>query len=349
MKRNGYIDIIKFILAIMIMDFHFGSGLLRGGYLAVEGFFMVSGFFMMKSLEKTDPSEPTGESTVKFMFRKYKGLLPMLFVSAVIGFVVYIILKEQSAEVISKNLWLLMFEIFPLQTAGFKGYYVVGISWYLSSMFIALAILFPFAKKYKRNFVLVICPLITILGYGILCANFGMLGGVGKSFIKNTVLQTGIIRAISGCSLGCIINEIIKLTKNKEFTRMAKIVFTALEFLAFAAIVKMMHFLPNSNFDFVVVVLLFGMLIIGISGISYTSKLWNPKWTKHFGTASTLIVLNHCYWCNFIKLKLSDWGLTEKALIYIALVTLSCIVVYILSRLLSFGTGKLLKKELWIK
>ena len=47
-KRNGYIDIIKFLFAIIIAEFHLGTGVFPGGRLAVEGFFMISGFLMIK-------------------------------------------------------------------------------------------------------------------------------------------------------------------------------------------------------------------------------------------------------------------------------------------------------------
>lgn len=350
MKRNGYIDITKFIFAILIMLFHFGSDVLKGGYLAVEGFFMITGFFMMKSVEKSNSAEPTGVSTVKFMYRKYKSLLPMLFVSAAVGFVLYVIIKEQDFTTVFKNFWLILFEIFPLQTAGFKdGYYVIGISWYLSSMFIALAILFPLAKKFKRNFVLVICPLLTVLCYGIIAAKYGMIGGVAKKLIEGTILQQGIIRALAGCSLGCILSEIVKKVGGCEYTKLARIVFTVLELSALGFIIYFMRDFYYSKFDFVVVILLFGMLIIGIGGLSYTSNLWNPKWAKHFGTASTLMVLNHCYWCNFIKLKLNDLTMNQKMLVYLGLVAVTCVVVFFLSKLLTIGVNKLLKKELWIK
>ena len=68
MKRNGYIDIIKFVFAIMIAEFHLGSGLFLGGRLAVDGFLMITGYLMMVSVERDKHLEfNTGKSTVKFV------------------------------------------------------------------------------------------------------------------------------------------------------------------------------------------------------------------------------------------------------------------------------------------
>ena len=347
-KRNGYIDIIKFLFAIIIAEFHLGTGVFPGGRLAVEGFFMISGFLMMKSIEKSDESEGVGKSTVKFLFNKYKGLFFPLLFSALISYFVYSYTLDYNFGEMLKKGMLLFFEIIPLNTAGFKGTYVVGISWYLSSMFIALAILYPLTKKFKTGFTLVACPLIAALGYGILSAKYGDLA-VGTSYIENTLLQTGIIRALAGCALGCLIYVINKKLQEKEFTVFAKTVFTVLELLGFALAFYLMHYLPKSRYDYLLVFVIFGLLIIGISGISYTSYLWNPKWTRFFGTASTLIVLNHYSFCVLLKYKLSHLEQYQKILIYIGLTAASCIVVYLLSILLKRLFELLFQKKLWVK
>lgn len=347
-KRNGYIDIIKFLFAIIIADFHLNSGLFLGGRLAVEGFFMITGFLMMKSVASSSDTENLGKATVRFMFRKYKALLPVLFVSAILGFIVYSIVLDFTLLDSIKMLPLLIFDIFPLNTAGFKGFYVVGISWYLSSMFIALAILYPLAKRFKSNFSLIACPLISFLCYGLLCAKYGHIA-VGTTYIPNTVIQTGIIRALAGCSLGCLIYEINKRIATKEYTKFAKIVFTVCEPLLLLFIFCMMHFFAKTGRDYVTVFAIFAMLIIGISGLSYTSKLWNPKWTKHFGTASTLIVLNHYCWIRLLETKFTQLEKGEFILLFIAFTAIACVFVHFASKLLCILTGKLLKKERWIK
>ncbi len=348
-KRNGYLDVIKFLFAIIIAEFHVGAGVFPGGRLAVEGFFMITGYFMMNSIEKDKYSaEQAGLSTVKFLIRKYKGLFFILLSSAIVGFVVHCVSYSFTGEVSFQKLLLLSFDVFPLNAAGFKGFYIVGISWYLSAMFIALAILYPLVRKFKTNFVLIVCPLIVFLGYGILSAKYGNLA-VGTTYIENTLLHTGIIRGLSGCAAGCLIYEISKRIGGKELTRFARISFTALELLAFAMMFYLMHNLPKSQFDYVLVFIIFGMLLIGINGLSYTSYLWNPKWTKPFGTMSTLIVLNHFYWIHFISTKLKHWERNEKIWAFFGFCICSCIVVYLMSRAIELIFSKLFQKKLWIK
>ena len=74
MKRNGYIDIIKFLFAIIIAEFHLGSGIFLGGRIAVEGFFMITGYLMLKSSEKENATDiGLGKSTASFLWKKYKA------------------------------------------------------------------------------------------------------------------------------------------------------------------------------------------------------------------------------------------------------------------------------------
>ena len=64
-KRNGYLDVAKFLFSIIIILYHFDL-IFLGGYLVVEAFFMISGYFLMRSVKKADPDEPLGVSTGRF-------------------------------------------------------------------------------------------------------------------------------------------------------------------------------------------------------------------------------------------------------------------------------------------
>lgn len=348
-KRNGYIDVIKFIFALMVADFHFDTRFLYGGFLAVEGFFMISGFLMMKSLEKSDKTESTGVATAKFILHKYKALLPILFSSVVVAFIVYIFNYNLSPRDISHNFWLVIFDIFPLQVAGFQGYFVIGISWYLSAMFIALLILYPLMRRSKSTTVNIICPLIVFLGYGILSARYGDIIQAGKIYLEYSLLHTGIVRGLAGCSLGCIISEITNKVKTVKLTHLAKTVFTVIEIVFFAIMLVMMHYVAMTQFDFIIVSLMFVILTIGIAGLSYSSDLFSGKWTKCLGTASTLIALNHYCWYDFMKKFMPDLGFGIKVLISVGLITVNCVLVYFMSKLLSYGCSKLFKKERWVE
>jgi len=348
MKRNGYIDIIKFIFAIIIAEFHLSTGLFPGGRVAVDGFFMISAFLMMKYIERQGDNGEIGTSTVTFIMRKYKGLALILALSSITAFILIAITQDYSAETVGLRLPFILFDIFPLNTAGFQGTYVVGISWYLSSMFIALAILFPLIKRFHTGFTLTVCPLLAFLGYGLISARYGSLA-VGVTYLENSIIHTGVLRALAGSSAGCLLYEISRRIGNLRYTRFAKTVFTIAELLLFAALLYLMHHYPKSKFEYLSLCIIFGMLLIGINGLSFSHILWNPKWTKPFGTASTLIVLNHYRWAMLVQGNTKTLPTIQRLLIFATVVALTCAAVYFLSKLILLIFRPLFRKKLWVK
>lgn len=146
--RNGYIDIVKFLFALIITDFHFNTGLFPGGRMAVEGFFFISGYFMMQNINRNKyPEDSLGASTVRFMKGKFETLLPYLLPAVIFAFGIDCYIYQRPLSEMLKQAPLLLFDVVPLFEAGFQGIYVVGISWYLAAMFISLAILYPFCKN----------------------------------------------------------------------------------------------------------------------------------------------------------------------------------------------------------
>lgn len=348
MKRNGYIDFIKFIFALIVMDFHMVTGIFPGGRMVVEGFFMITGFLMMKSLERQQASEDgIGISTVKFVWRKYKSLFYYLLPSAVLALAVVSATYGYGREEILEKSGLLFFEIFPANAFGFVGAYPIGISWYLSAMFVSIIILYPICKRFGKGATHIICPMIVLFCYGALSLTFGNLE-VNYQMMPETFLKTSVFRGLPGCAMGCILYEVNKLAVKKTPTKLARILFTVLEAATFGYFLYCMHYRPTSAHDYLLVFAIFTFLVIGISGISYSSQALNPKWTKPLGTCSLLIVLTHCPWARFFSEKLGkEYVKTGKVfLCYLAIIG-SSIIVYILSLLLKKLFKKLGTLKMW--
>jgi len=347
-KRNGYVDIIKFIFAIVIMEAHQITAVFHGGRLAVEGFFMISSYLMMCNIERNQyPDDNLGVSTVRFISHKYKGLFPFLLPSVLITYVIICFAQQTGIKEALTDLPLLFFELIPLRDAGFGGRFVLGISWYLSAMFIALAVLYPLCKKLGRNFTLTVCPLLAILIYGYLSYTYGDLA-VASTYIEGIPINAGVLRGLAGCALGCVLYESCRQISSKKVTLWGRMVFAALEFLGFALLFGLIYYFPKSKYDYVCVFLIFGLLIIGISGISATSLLWRGNWTKVFGTMSTLIVLNHWGFRTLLpKLFGSDYIHTNKVWLYHLGVIVSCVAAYLLSKLVTLLMNRLSLKKLF--
>jgi len=348
-KRNGYIDIIKFVFALIIMESHQLTAVFHGGRVVVEGFFMVSSYLMMCYIQRNNyPEDTLGVSTMRFIGRKYKGLLPFLLPSALINYIIICFAKRTGLKAAITTLPLLLFEVVPLKDTGFGGHYVLGISWYLSAMFVALAILYPLCKKFGRNFTLVVCPLLAVLIYGYLSHIYGSLAISGMYTAAGNPIHVGLLRGLAGSALGCVLYDICQLLSTKKVTICGRVVFAVLEILGFALLFWMMYYHPKSKYDYVCAFLIFGLLIIGISGISATSVLLRGDWTKKFGTWSTLIVLNHWGFKTLLpKVFGKDYIHTNKVWLYHLGVIACCIVTYLLSKLVKLMMNKMSFKKLF--
>ena len=152
--RNGKLDFWKFIFSLVIV-IHHGRNLMGdegslflGGSFAVEFFFIVSGYLMMTSIKKmTSYSEQTnlGAETINFLKRKYKALCPEIFVGYAIAltFIVIVANKPFVDTFIKTFFEGIMFRMFGLHIQSIN-----GAVWYISSMLLCMALLYPLLRKY---------------------------------------------------------------------------------------------------------------------------------------------------------------------------------------------------------
>ena len=104
-KRNGTIELWRFIFSLLIVMFHsnYIPSYFSGDYnwiksqsIGVEFFFIVSGFLMAKSAQKYQDN--VGTDTGKFILKKYLGILPVyLFAHIISSVVTIIIMPDQFA------------------------------------------------------------------------------------------------------------------------------------------------------------------------------------------------------------------------------------------------------------
>lgn len=137
-KRNGEIDLLRFLLAAMIMLFHagsfYGDELFPGGNLCVEFFFIISGYLMMVSIDRKNKdgrSETIGVETTKFLQRKISALMPEYLLAWVVSFCVIYIAKDLSRsgamDLLVRSIWEMLF----LKMTGLNGPNVNGVVWYI--------------------------------------------------------------------------------------------------------------------------------------------------------------------------------------------------------------------------
>ena len=334
MKRSSAIDYLKFLFSIIIFLYHYGL-IFEGGYIVVEGFFMISGYLMFRSLQKENARDELPDMTARFVFNKYKTLfLPLLF-SAISGLLIYdlLVYPIPLSETL-RDVPLLTFEVFPLQCAGFKARYTTGVSWYISAMLIATAILHPFMRKSPKKVAYTVCPTLSILIYGFLRATFGHLGVTSVWALD--LFNSGLLRAIAGLSAGFLLGALLQRVEGWEPPMRYKLLLSALEFLGLVGLILAMsdETLAYGPYDLVLMVLQFGILWIALSGKAWHTRYISGKYTKFLSDASLYLFLNHVAWCAYFDQNYPSVEEKIQALPWaILFVASSCLIVWTLTSL----------------
>ncbi len=208
-SRNVTIEYLRFLFAGIVVLHHSRYILgddhcwLLGGSLAVEFFLFVSGYLLLVSAEKRETEERTalGQETLHFILHKLRGFYPEFFIAWLIGFGFVGAVRHRTLP----QLWTAFLEDFwELTLVKMSGLFqngVDGAMWYLSAMLLAMAILYPLLRRWQDMMTHLVCPLLALFLYGVLCRTEGhprdpvvWLGFFYKGFVRTAAgLCVGVV------------------------------------------------------------------------------------------------------------------------------------------------------------
>ncbi len=209
-KRNGEIDLLRFVFCIVIVIHHFnaiyGFNMFSRGYIAVEFFFLVSGYLMAKHAERirlsSEAMPPVGDGTWKFIIGKIRRFYAY-YICAILTQVVvrFVIINHMTFKEIVKS-FLGSIPTFTLTFFGLsysaRSLYV-GNTWYLSVMIICMFLLYPLLLKSYDTASKVVFPLLAVFLLGYLFETYHSLAAYEK---WNGFCYEGILRGLGEMALG---------------------------------------------------------------------------------------------------------------------------------------------------
>ena len=327
MKRNGKIELMRFVFCISIVIYHINKSLwnrkyvlfdfwtpARNGHIGVEFFFLVSGFLMAKHIYRLRSQEQTGEistgasladETLHFLWGKVKGLLPYhLFFSAVA--LVLILLAGQSDAV--EKIISYIPGLFFLYGSGIASNFFLNVEWYISCMLFVMAIVYPLCKRFYINFTHLFGPLFALMLLGYLSLTIGSLGGVK---LVSGVMRHCTNRALAEIILGASCFEACRFLQKKTFFNLQRGLFSLLETVCYGCLLLYIYSnCNNTQYDFYCLLLLCVAVTLSFSqvGLLGRIRLWESPIFNYLGAISMPIYLVQVLPIYFSSIWMTEFG-----------------------------------------
>lgn len=333
-KRNGGIDLWKFIFSIVIVLFHFSENLgddaiklFSSGSIAVEFFFVVSGFLMFGSSRKyINNGCSVGKNTRHFLLHKISNMLPEMTVAWIIGFIV-LHLHKSGLTLTSlfgdflTGLWELLF----VQFSGLSGFRANTVTWYISAMLLVMLVLFPLLIKNKSFFINIIAPATVIFMLGYLCANFGNLQDPS---IWLGFCNRGLPRAFAEIALGCICFPLCQQLKQMNFSKLGAYLLSFFEMGGYLLMLIYSYNSSRGTLDFAILFCVAISITITFSEQSSIAFLFNHSVFSWLGKISFPLFLGHRYWGERIDEFFPQLSYFQRLLVYSMFVILTTAFIY---------------------
>lgn len=294
-KRNGEIDLLRFIFAILIVFHHFSQvfdyNLFSRGYIGVEFFFLVTGFLTAQKADTTNQIYSNAEiadNTWKFIIKKISVFYPYFLCSFFLQLGIKILVFDWSfikagSEFVRSipNLTLTF-----IGTVARSSLYISG-NWYLSAMIIALFILYPLLLKNYHIAVKIVYPLVDIALLGYLYKTYSMVtvSWAQYSFVS---ISCGILRAVIEIALGMSAYEVTKAINKLNVNRLF---FSLIKY--FGYFIVLWYSTNHTRRDFDIHALLWCLIGVTLSFSNTTYSLKENKITKYLGKISLPIYIFH--------------------------------------------------------
>lgn len=307
--RNGGIELLRFVFCMGIVFLH-GSMGFGSAYLGVEFFFLISGAFMARSLsnvhgEKESPAA-TCKASISYLVKRVWAVFPYFVLSTGIGTVVKILSCGELVASVAGAASDILF----LKNYGFPAASATGVLWYLSAMFFAMWLLYPFMRRYYEVFTHYLAPMIFLLITGFLMQTYGTLEVPDSWF---GVLNTGFLRAIAAMCLGAVAHVgstyLARLMKASKALRTGA---TVIEVLLWGGTVGYMALWKSeTNMGDGLIVIAMGVAAsVALSGQSLLAGKLDHPLTAFLGKASTVLFMNHFYWFEYLGDLLGKCGIS---------------------------------------
>lgn len=352
MKRNGKIELLRFVFSVILVMYHFDLKINKFPFAkfypssTTDFFFLLSGFLMAKSASKiTNSDEKMGDRTATYIWKRILGFVPCYILSYILIFVMYCIDKNIHGlrNIIATAIQAIPDLLLMKEFGWFNDLLNINVpSWFLSSSTIAMAVIYPLCIKYDW-FNKIGTFIFGSLLIGFIQVYFGSFASTHKLMFGG-YLYKGFVRCFGEICLGVTCYHISKKIENTQYTKFGKLLLSLVEVYSLAFILYI-SFFNQSKLHIIAMIFTMIYLIIVFSNSSFNIELLNNKIIYYLGKLSLSIYLSHYsvfYLYHFlVKQKLVNSSDVMTFVCMVVLSVLIAVVIDVLSNLFRKKTSQL--------
>lgn len=344
-ERFKNIDFLRFILAVMIVMFHYRGCLSIKIFshcnVCVDFFFIIAGFFLFNNIKN--------ENTFTFARKRFWRLVPMIWLLLLIIIIADIFIKETSFSFSNNILRALL-----LSNIGFApsvgGTFQLGVLWFVPVLFWVSIFYFYIHKIFEKKYLNLIIWLIIIFSYTLYYTNNGF-GTGGHSKTLYHFADIGVLRGLAGIGLGYFISMLYKTYFLKNCTTCIKWFITGCEVFLMSFLAYYLLFttkLPGKS-GFVYIVTFSMLFYLFLSKQGYISKFFEKDFWTALGNSSYAIYIMHFPMFRILHFTIykhySDFVSTHSILVFAIQTMLAILFGIFIHYIFEKPVGKYLKKK----
>lgn len=311
-RRNGKIELLRFIFCICILFYHIckdlwdGKKLIADGFsffdhgrTGVEFFFLITGFLAAGSaakLIKQQSNISIGKSTYDFIFKKIKSI----FIPHIILCTLMICLLAFNDKLTMKVFLNKFPSIFFLQATGITYDFFIAVEWYICSMLFALCIIYPLLLKNFEFTSNVIAPVGSSLLIGYMISKYNMLP---SSPVPDPLISPNNLRGLAIVLLGVFCYSMCERIKSLKLKRNQKYFLVAAENICWIMSLYFIVSNVHKKYEGIVVYILAVAVTLAFSR-KFDSKFYNNAFVMYLGRISLTVYLSQNLVRNFVRLNI---------------------------------------------
>ena len=347
--KNGRIELLRFLFAIMILLFHIQKRFMNGkvvlapnllylfnrGYFGVEFFFLVSGYLLAAGCfaKREVPSDLIGTETASMIFKKFKSIFPFHFFATILTIIVNAIFIEESVNGRLEYVFGSWASLLMLQVFGFTSTWANKLTWYLDVWFMVTFIFYYFLRKHYDVFVKIVCPLLALFILGYMDYQYGSIAGVD---VWTGTFYKCFLRGLAEMALGCAAYSFTRLLNKVEFSQNGKRFLAGCEIIGYFAIFVYTCTKLPTEYDFLVLFILTVLVVLTFSDINPCHQIFDKPIFSKLGTMSLLIYLNQFYSIRLVEGLMDEADFAFKLIACVLITAIGSILCYFVVKSINF-------------